>query len=350
MLKFSEATEAKDRVVQAERDLSLAQNVLVEQCNQLYALRSDVGRTLVADFEVYVNTLASRPKEYDKTLELYHLNLQQFDNAGQAFSEGLSQEIRKTATVSSATVGLGTAAGAATAFGAPTAAMAIATTFGTASTGTAISALSGAAATNAALAWLGGGALAAGGGGMAAGNALLALAGPVGLALAGTTLAAGLGWAAYKNRSTIDEATALYKSLSETKALVQEHSSQVSVLYGLTVEHTHSLRQLLDAFVVDAPKNYLLFSDRQKELLGAMHNNVLALSRLLKLKPGDVVDLTAPVENSELSAVQQGEADGIYKPNFVFYSDDALKFSKLDLLSTAAVDLGPLRTIKRMFS
>lgn len=359
MLKFTEAAEARDRVAKAEKDLGEAQNALVEQCNQLHTLRSDVGRALVADFEAYVNTLASRPKQYDRTLELYHFNLQRFDDAGRTFSEGLSEEIQKAATFGSATAGLGAAAGAATAFGAPTAAMAIATTFGTASTGTAISALSGAAATNAALAWLGGGALAAGGGGMAAGNALLALAGPVGLALAGTTLVAGLGWAAYKNHSTIEEATALYKQLSDTKSLVQTNLRQVSGLYGLTVEHTHGLRQLFDAFVADAPKDYLLFSARQKELLGAMHNNVLALGRLLKLKPGEVADLTAPVEDSELGAAQQSGADGAYTPNFVFYSANASAAPVVDIsdaVSTVAASgalggaVSTFNAIKRVFS
>lgn len=349
MLKFSEASEARDRVAKAEKDLSQAQDGLVQQCTQLYALRSDAGRALVADFEAYVNTLASRPKKYDRTLELYHFNLRQFDESGQAFSEGLSQGIRSAATVGSATAGLGAAAGAATAFGAPTAALAIATTFGTASTGTAISALTGAAATNAALAWLGGGALAAGGGGMAAGNALLALAGPVGVALAGTTLVAGLGWAAYKNRCTVEEATALYVELSETLAHVQVQSRQVSGLYALTVEHTHSLRQLLGAFVADAPKDYLLFSERQKELLGAMHNNVLALSRLLKLKPGEVADLTEPVDDSELNAAPQGMADGNYTPNFIIPTANESAKKALELITAAPVDAGPLGALKRMF-
>lgn len=317
MLKFTEASEARDRVAEADKNLRQAQDELVLLCNQLYALRSDAGRALVADFEHYVSTLASKPKSYDRSLELYHFNLKQFDKAGKSFSDSLSEDIRQAATAGGATVGLGSAAGAATAFAAPTAAMAIATTFGTASTGTAISALSGAAATNAALAWLGGGALAAGGGGVAAGNALLALAGPVGLALAGTSLVAGLGWAAYKNRSTIEEATGMHQQLSEAHVNVQQSSTQVSGLYGLTIEHTHSLRQLLDTFAADAPRDYLLFSERQKELLGAMHNNVLALGRLLKLKPGEMTDLTAPVEDAELTGVQEGESKAAYKPNFV---------------------------------
>jgi len=326
MLKFTEADQAKNRVASAEKDLSKAQDELVELCKQLFTLRSEAGRALVADFEAYINTLASRPKEYDRTLELYHLNLTRFDAEGKAFSESLGQEITRAAVGGGATAGLGVAAGAATAFGAPTAAMAIATTFGTASTGTAISALSGAAATNAALAWLGGGAVAAGGGGMAAGNALLALAGPVGLALAGVTLAAGVGYAAYKNYSTIEEADKIYKELVTTRSFVQKTATQVVGLYGLTVQHTYSLRQMLDAFVEDAPKDYLLFSDRQKELLGAMHNNVLALSRLLKLKPGEVEDLTAPVKDSELNA-----SESTYKPNFVVGADGVAKSTISDI-------------------
>lgn len=318
MLKFTEATEAKNRVAAAQRQVSAAQDGLVEMCNQLYSLRSEVGRSLVADFEYLVNSLASRPKSYDRTLALFHYNLQQFDREGQAYSDYISQEIRDAATEGGAGAGLGVAAGAATAFAAPTAALAVATTFGTtATTGVAISTLSGAALNSAALAWLGGGALAAGGGGMAAGNALLALAGPVGLALAGVSVAGGLGWAAYKNRDTIETALHMEEELSAALLSVRVSAGEVSGLYGLTVEHTHSLRQLLTDFSADAPKDYLLFSDRQKEMLGAMHNHVLALGRLLKLKPGELADLATPVDDSDLP---QAEPRSDYTPNFVLGS------------------------------
>lgn len=300
MLKFTEASQARDRVATIERSLTQEQSGLVTLCGQLHELRSGVGRSLIAEFEAYVNTLARTPKEFDRTFALYHHNLQQFDDAGQNFTDGLDEEIRSAAKMGGATAGLGAAAGAATAFGAPTAALAVATTFGTASTGTAISALSGAAATKAALAWLGGGALAAGGGGIAGGNALLALAGPVGWALAGTSLVAGLSWAGYKNRATIEEAEAIFKELSEARALVQKNTSEVSGLYGQTTIHTHSLRLMFEAFTKDAPKDCEQFNDRQMTLFGAMHNNVLALSRLLKLKPGEVADLATPVDDAEL--------------------------------------------------
>jgi hypothetical protein len=314
MLKFSEAASAKDRVAALEIEATRCGNELIEQCNQLHTLRSEVGRALVHDFESYVNALASRPKQYDRTFELYHLNLNRFDHEGKAFSDKLEAQLKATKTESGATVGLGAAAGAATAFGAPTAAMAIATTFGTASTGTAISTLSGAAATKAALAWLGGGALAAGGGGMSAGSALLALAGPVGLALAGTTLLAGAGWAAFKNRETIEKAAELEKNLSESISILETQLYEASSLYSLTVEHTHSLRTLFTDLVRSTPRDYADFSARHKELLGAAHNNVLALTRLLKMKPGELVDLTAPVEDSEL------KTDEPYRPNFVMGS------------------------------
>ena len=152
MLKFTEASQARDRVAEIEKSLAQEQSGLVTLCGQLHELRSVVGRSLIAEFESFINSLVETPREFDRTFALYHINLQQFDQAGKLLSENLEQEIRSAATIGGATAGLGAAAGAATAFGAPTAAMAVATTFGTSSTGIAISTLSGAAATKAALA------------------------------------------------------------------------------------------------------------------------------------------------------------------------------------------------------
>lgn len=309
MLKFNEAAEAKTRVAEAEVSLGESQQGLIEVCNQFFKQRSEVSRALIGDFEAYVNSLASRPKEYDRTFEYYHIRMEQFDAASKASSEHFSAEIRKAAVLGGGGAGVGIGLGAATAATAPTAAMAVATTFGTASTGAAISTLSGAAANSAALAWLGGGALTAGGGGVAAGNALLLLAGPVGLAVAGVSVAAGLGYTAYKNRATIENASAVLLQLLEAQGEVKLHTNEVSGIYGQTVNHSHRLRQMLDDFVADAPKDYAQFSERQKELLGAMHNNVLALSRLLKVKPGEVPEFSGPLEEEELDAAR-AEASG----------------------------------------
>lgn len=84
---------------------------------------------------------------------------------------------------------------------------------------------------------------------------------------------------------------------------------EVSELYGQTTMHIHSLRQMFDAIVEDAPKDYLLFNERQMSLLNAMHNNVLALSRLIKVKPGERADLTAPVNDKELSEATPSRHD-----------------------------------------
>lgn len=305
MLKFTEASQARDRVVDADKSHAKAHAQLLALCGELHTLRSEVGRSLIAEVEAYINTLATRPKEFDRAFALYHHNLKQFDAASHSFGA----KIQEAATVGSATAGVGVAAGAATAFGAPTAALAVATTFGTASTGTAISALSGAAATNAAVAWLGGGAIAAGGGGMVGGNALLALAGPVGLALAGTSAVAGLGWAAYKNRATIKEADSVYRKLVDNQALVEKHAKEVLELKALTTTHTDGLRQMFDEFVVDAPTDCSLFSERQFELVGALMNNVEALGRAIKMKPGEAATLQGPVQDSEFEEASPAPAE-----------------------------------------
>ncbi|MDN5540243.1 MAG: hypothetical protein L0H08_25185, partial [Comamonas sp.] len=163
-----ELSAAKEKHGQAHKNAMLA-------CEKLFKYRSDDGHKLVARVEAYVNTMKKTPANFDKVFEEYKINYTLFDGVLQQISNELKKDDLKTG----AGVGVGVAAGAATAFMGPTAAMAVATTFGTASTGAAISSLGGAAATNAALAWLGGGAIASGGGGMLAGNALLAMAGPI---------------------------------------------------------------------------------------------------------------------------------------------------------------------------
>ncbi len=147
------ARKELEGAIQAHADVvQRATEVSVE----LYELRMKASHKLIPQVEAYVNTLAATPKEFDKTFEEFHIQVAAFDKVVQGIEESMIDAVIK----GGASAGAGIAAGAANAFAAPTAAMAIATTFGTASTGTAISALSGAAATNAALAWLGGGALA----------------------------------------------------------------------------------------------------------------------------------------------------------------------------------------------
>lgn len=296
VLKFNEVAELRSQVAAKDEEVVAARNELVQVCTRLHQLRFEVGSTLVGDVETFINSLANHPKAYSRSIGAYQLRSKQFKRDGLDFAEYLGKKLQEAKVESGATGGLGVAAGAATVFGAPTAAMAVATTFGTASTGTAISSLTGAAATKAALAWLGGGAIAAGGGGMAAGNALLALAGPVGWTLAGLSVAAGLGWAAYKNNATKDESLKMLEDLDADLADTGIKTTQVSHLYGLTVTHTDALRSLLSKLSETTPASYTDFTAHQKELLGALHNNVLALGNLLSLRPGDTIDLSQPLE------------------------------------------------------
>ena len=178
-----------DKITELDRMLESS----ITEYNDAYTLMNDKGVQLfmernratdtIALVETLVNSIANRPKSFDKEFDEIRMNRNAFKSACE-FGERELQAARDAASGA----GAGLAAGASVAFMAPSAAMWVATTFGTASTGTAISTLTGVAAQNAALAWLGGGALSAGGGGMAAGNALLAMSGPIGWSIAGATL------------------------------------------------------------------------------------------------------------------------------------------------------------------
>ena len=104
-------------------------------------------REVVARVEDYVNRLAHSPKEFEKSVESYRVEVGRFNECIQRFEV----EAARATKVGSATGTAGALAGVGLAALGPSAAMAVATTFGAASTGTAISALSGAAATKAAL-------------------------------------------------------------------------------------------------------------------------------------------------------------------------------------------------------
>ena len=158
----------------------------VEQASvRLFEQRQRAVAEVVEPVESYVNRLARSPKEFDRSVREYRIEIDRFKSTVRR----IETEAKRSEAIGGGAGVAGVMAGGGMAAFGPTVAMAVATTFGTASTGTAISALSGAAAANAALAWLGSGALAAGGGGMAAGHALLALAGPVGWTVGGLAVA-----------------------------------------------------------------------------------------------------------------------------------------------------------------
>lgn len=252
-------------------------NALGEKANdltlELYRLRKSASLA-IDRVEVYVNALANSPKEFVKEVAEVKLNIKEFNEAVRIEKQNSTNNIKGAGMA----VG-GVAVGGAVAAMGPTAAMAIATTFGTASTGTAIASLSGAAATNAALAWLGGGALAAGGGGMSAGSAFLALAGPVGWSIAGVLAVSGTIFVSKKNKKAAE--------LSQKKTV--EIEQKIAVLNPKITELEHLLRDTeklksalnIATMVNIYPKDYLSFSQEQKQALAALINNVCAMGELI---------------------------------------------------------------------
>ena len=244
---------------------------------QLFEQRQRAVAEVIGPVEEYVNLLANSPKEFNRTVAEFRIEIDRFDGTVQR----METEVARSAKIGSATGAAGAVAGAGFAAFAPSAAMAFATTFGTASTGTAISALSGAAATNAALAWLGGGALAAGGGGMAGGSALLALAGPVGWTIGGAALVGSGFYLSRRNRRHAREATEQRIEVKVQILSLQTAKREISGLSQSTQTHLQGCLSELGWLEVFAPRDYRLFGQEQKERLAALINHVRSLSALL---------------------------------------------------------------------
>lgn len=251
----------------------------VEQSSvELFERRQRVVGEVVEPVEEYVNVLANTPKEFDKSVRAFRVEIDRFGSTVQRIETEAaeSKKIGSGVGLAGATTGIGLAA-----FG-PSAALAVATTFGTASTGAAISALSGAAATNAAVAWLGGGALAAGGGGMAAGNALLALAGPVGWTVGGLALVGSGTYLHYRNGVLAQKAVQeRVRVEGEIRALQTAHR-EIEGLGASTRTYTEGTLASLSWLRDHAPRDYRHFDPGHKERLGALINHILSLSELIR--------------------------------------------------------------------
>lgn len=300
MLNLFPNKDVLAKLKEAEQGYGETAKRVKDECEVLFETRSVQAPSAVARAEALVNRLANTPKQFSAEFATYHANAEKFESNLHEFCEKYDAALKQSAVGA----GVGVAAGAATAFGAPTAAMAIATTFGTASTGTAISTLSGAAATNAALAWLGGGAITAGGGGMSGGAALLALSGPVGWVLAGGALVAGASWAVYSSHENAREASAKLQELLDVHTNLRLREAAVTSLRELTVKHLQELAQLTVKLERELPNDYVLFTPLQKQSIGALVNNVHALGALLLKSPESEISAAEPtqVEREEAEA------------------------------------------------
>lgn len=242
---------------------------------RLYDKRCDCI-TLIQEIEFLVNSIAHRPKEFEKKISEIQAAREKFRE-----TETYVTEAMEAAVKSGVSVAAGIAGGAAVASMVPSAAMWVATTFGTASTGTAISALHGAVATKAALAWLGGGALSAGGAGIAGGQALLAMAGPIGWGITGISTAASAIALGNKNKEIADKAIAEAKKITIAGAEVNEATVKIQHLTDETVMLMDALRDMTQANRPLKGSNYLELSEDKQYRLGTMVNNTLTLAELL---------------------------------------------------------------------
>lgn len=242
---------------------------------QFYEKRCDCV-TLINEIELLVNSIANRPKEFEKKISEIQAERKKFRE-----TEAYATEAEKAMVKSGISVGVGVTGGVAVTSMAPTAAMWVATTVGKASTGTAISALHGAAATKAALAWLGGGALSTGGAGIAGGKALLALAGPIGWGISGVSTAASVVALGRKNKKIADEAIAEAKKITIAGAEANEASAKIQHLMDETVMLMNALQDMFRVNRLLRGANYRALSEDEKYRLGTMINNTLALAEML---------------------------------------------------------------------
>lgn len=271
------ALKALEKVQADYADLCERAQVKAEE---LFKLRQSTSLELIPEVEVYVNSLANTPKDFDKSFAEYKAEFTVFNS----ILHELELAAKEAQVKAGGGAAIGVAAGVGTAAFAPTAAMAVATTFGTASTGTAISTLSGAAASKAALAWLGGGALAKGGAGVVGGKALLALAGPVGWAIGGTAVVGAGLFARSKNGKIAEQATAARKELEVHMRTTQSANLEIGRLLEQTDKHTKGMREMLAKLKQDAPVDYNQFNLEMRQSIAALINHVQSLSELLNKK------------------------------------------------------------------
>ena len=270
--------EAREKLKRAIDVHENVRNLVRRASIALFEQRQRAVSEVVAVVEAYVNKLANKPKEFEKTVAQYRVETSRFDQTVREI-EAEAARVGKLGTTAGVA---GAGAGVAVAALGPTVAMAVATTFGVASTGTAIGALSGAAATSAALAWLGGGALAAGGGGMAAGSALLALAGPVGWTIGGVTVLGTGALMRMRNRKIAEKATQERVKIEGEIRSMQTAQREIKGLAEQTETHTDGVLRDLAVLQKGAPSDYRQFDRAAKERLAAVINHIRTLGKLLQ--------------------------------------------------------------------
>lgn len=250
-------------------------------CEELHGVRERALGKIMA-VEVLINTIANKPREFDKQLGEVKQHVLNFHQTKEYADQAYKETVKSGVSILS-----GVAAGGAIATVAPSVMMSVATTFGTASTGTAIRALSGAAAQKAALAWIGrttGGIATKGvitGAGMGAGKAFLMLAGPIGWAVAGTSTAVSLISLSSKNKKLSQEIIEEAKEIMAARESLRETTEKISTLNKKTDLLMKELSAQTDRANVYRNMDYLTLEEDTQLFMGTLVNNTLSLAALL---------------------------------------------------------------------
>lgn len=250
-------------------------------CDELHSVRESAVEDITTVEEI-VNSIANRPKEFDKHLGDIKQYVAQFRK-----TQEYAKEAYKEAVKSGVGIFAGVATGGAIATATPKVAMSIATTFGRATTGRAISTLSGGAAERAALGWIGrhtGGIATKGvvtGSGLASGKAFLALLGKIGWGVSAVTTTYSLLHMSAKNKKLSDEAITAATDIMKAREIVRETEEKVKNLQEMTEELKDELAIQIQIGELYRGKSYLSLEEDAQLQLGTLVNNTLSLAALL---------------------------------------------------------------------
>lgn len=250
-------------------EYNAAYEKMMKASEELYDARIEAVK-LIERVELFINSIANTPKEFDKKLgEIMH-EVQKFKETEEYVKEAINNTVTSGINVAASVV-----AGQIFREMGPKTLMQIATTFGKTSTGQAIKTLSRREAKKAALKWLGGKA------GIKGGKALLGMAGPVGTSI--TVVSTGISlisWAG-KNKEIANDAINEAEEMVVAKAELKECTESICDLYKRTNDLYAGLQDQFRRVEFLRGANYLYIKEEEAILLGTIVNNTLALASLV---------------------------------------------------------------------
>lgn len=231
-------SDSKERAIRlvkkAAKEYEAEFEKVKDKSTELFDLRTLSKEEIIIPVENFINNLANSPKEFKKSIGALEIEYNKFENEI-IYLERESQEIDFKA-------GRTAVAGVVTGVGAARAA------------------------------------------GMAGGSALLALAGPISWGIGISGLIGGGLLASSKNKKIAEKANDqrydIEKGIQKFKRAIIEIDGTVKS----TNKHSKGIKDLLDILTKYAPKNYLEYNQREKEILASLINHIQGLSNLINQK------------------------------------------------------------------